>query len=300
MPGAGAHTISRFVDRRFHIVDDEDLSSLIDAIERADDRWDWTCLSFAAMSSHIHYGHLAGERDPDPFFRSVNTRFAVRYHRRPGRETLGPVFAGRPVIHAVKESMLPRMVAYHHRNVVEAGMVDLARDSRRTSHRAYLRLDPAPPWLDVERGLELLGFHDTAAGRRRFDEFVNEVDLSDFLEDAHEAAKVRETCGRSGARDVDWARLIELARRVAGVPDGEPLSSRRPATVNARTLVGLVGTRRLQQSYPSVARAIGMSPSGVSNLLARKAADPRIGEMYAVLTSVLDDAVRASRVWVDG
>ena len=152
----------------------------------------------------------------------------------------------------------------------------------------------------MERGLELLGFHDTAAGRRRFDEFVNEVDLSDFLEDAHEAAKVRETCGRSGARDVDWAWLIELARRVAGVPDDEPLSSRRPATVNARTLVGLVGTRRLQQSYPSVARAIGMSPSGVSNLLARKAADPRIGEMYAVLTRVLDDAVEASRVWVDG
>ncbi len=37
-----------------------------------------------------------------------------------------------------------------HRNPVEAGVVTRPRDSTWTSHRIYLRLEPAPPWFDVE------------------------------------------------------------------------------------------------------------------------------------------------------
>lgn len=271
MPGAGAHSISRFVDRGFRVVDRADFDSLMDAIGRATERWDWTWLSFAAMSSHLHYGHLAGQMDPDPFFRSVHTRFAVRYHRRPGRETLGPVFAGRPEIHPIREGTLAQLVAYHHRNPSEANMVRLPRDSHRTSHRFYLRLDEPPPWLDVERCLDLLGFRDTAAGRERFDQFVNEVDLSDRPWDRREAAALRKKAVRSGGENVDWARIIGVARAVARVPQGVPLTSRCPAAVEARLLVAMVATRALGQTCSAVALALGMTAGGVSNLLTRKA-----------------------------
>jgi len=40
-----------------------------------------------------------------------------------------------------------------------------------------MRLDAAPTWLNVEQVLAWLGFEDTAAGRKSFDEFVIEVDL---------------------------------------------------------------------------------------------------------------------------
>ncbi|MCB9595165.1 MAG: hypothetical protein H6719_20780 [Sandaracinaceae bacterium] len=265
----GAHTISRFVDRRFCLVDDIDRQSLHRAITLADERWDWIWLSYAEMSSHVHYGHVAGSTNPDRFFRSAHTRFAGSYHGRDDRETLGPVFAQRPTIHPVPTRALPRLVAYHHRNPVEAGVVDRPRDSSWTSHRAYLRLEPPPPWLDVERALDILGFRDNAAGRRRFDEFVTEVDLdaSEWVsEPAPELALRRESA------PVDWLRLIDLARQVADLPAGESLLSRRRGAVRTRALVALVATRDLNQTYTVVGAQLGILPGSVFNLLHRNAA----------------------------
>ena len=123
------------------------------AIDKAQARWDWQPISFAHMSSHLHHGHIAGWMNPDRFFRSVNTRYAIHYHRSSDGSTLGPVFAERPKLFVVKPAHAARMVAYHHRNPVEAGVVARAKDSRWTSHRFFLRLDEPPHWLDVERAL---------------------------------------------------------------------------------------------------------------------------------------------------
>ena len=84
------------------------------------------------MSSHVHYGHVAGIVDPDRFFRSAHTRFAQRYHRRPTRQTLGAVFADRPRIHPVRGDRLLRMVAYHHRNPIAARVVERPAQSNWT------------------------------------------------------------------------------------------------------------------------------------------------------------------------
>lgn len=268
-PGAGTHVISRFVDRRFYLVDDVDRAILLDSIERAQGRWDWTWLSYATMSSHLHYGLTAGLIDPDRFFQSAHTRFAQRYHARATRDTLGPVFADRPALHPTRTAALPRLVAYHHRNPVEAGVVERASQSTWTSHRAYLRLDPAPAWLDIERALDILGFRDTAAGRREFDEFVMEVDLSDWTA---ESDPTLESTSRRGTDEdaVDWARLIRVARGVTGLPAGERLDSRRRGAAQTRRLIAIVATRDLGQTYAAVATRLGMRTGSVFNLVARQ------------------------------
>jgi len=267
VPQAGAHTISRFVDRRFCLVDDEDRRSLLDAIGRANGRWDWLWLSYAMMSSHVHYGHIAGNTDPDRFFRSVHTRFAARYHRR-RKDTLGPVFADRPKLWPIRPENLLRLVAYHHRNPVEARLVTRASDSTWTSHRAYLRVDPAPPWLDVERALDALGFRDTEAGRRSFDECVMEMDLDERSFEPLDDAK--DVAFGVGAHCIDWSRLIDLARRITGLPANEALESKGRTAVKTKRLIATVATRDLGQPYHAVATKLGMSTGSVFNLLSRR------------------------------
>lgn len=261
--GAGAHFISRFVDRSYLLTGDDDRPSLLRALEKADHRWDWSWLSFAMMSNHVHYGTIATEATPDRFLLSAHTRFAQQFHRRHGNQTLGPVFADRPKLIPVAEEGLLRLVAYHHRNPVEAKIVERPHQSRWTSHRAYLRLDPAPAFLRVERALALLGFEDTAAGRRRFDDAIMDTNL-ELPPRAPEPTCVRAT------RSVDWDQLLAASRRVAGLGKDERLTSKRPAAVTTRLLVAMVAIRDFNQPPEIVARHIGMQTGSISNLLSRK------------------------------
>ena len=133
------------------MIDVRDRRAYLELVDLLGDRWDWTCLSYALMSTHVHHGALAGEIPPAAFFLPLHTRFAMKWHRRHGG--LGPVFASRPANWEIHPEAIGRLIAYHHRNPVTAGVVDAPADSTWTSHRAYLRLEPAPKWLDVERGL---------------------------------------------------------------------------------------------------------------------------------------------------
>ena len=285
-PGLGAHLISRFVDRRFHLVDDCDRKTLLESIDRAHCRWDWELLSYALMSSHPHYGTLAGERSPDAFLRSVHTRFASRYHRRHGGATLGPVFAERSSLHVIKRDALARMVAYHHRNPVTAGVVTRPVESRWTSHRAYLRLDPAPRCLNVERALSLLGFNDTEAGRRHFDSFVQEVDLSSRLSEATDMVeRAPKELATSAMRDpVDFSHLEAEARALVGLPPQVPLAAKSRSATRVRRLVAMVAMFCWGESRATVARYLGIRPVSVSNLLGRP--EPS-GDLDALLQELL-------------
>jgi len=261
------------------LADELDRRILLDAIAHANDRWDWQWISYAAMSSHLHYGHVAGSTPPDRFFRSAHTRFAQRYHQHAGRATLGHVFASRPSLHAVGAAALPRLVAYHHRNPVTAGVVDRASQSNWTSHRAYLRLDPAPAWLDVEHGLDILGFCDTAAGRRRFDEFVMEIDIEEVPKGKRPAVSLIST---PSLNEADWTRLVETARSVARLPAHDSLQARRRG-VTTRLLVGLVAAHDFGQSYAAIGERLGMAGGSVCNLLARKGHEAPIEELLTEL-----------------
>ncbi len=267
LPGRGAHLISRFVDRKFHIADAKDRKAYLDAMSRAQSRWDWRWLSFALMSSHVHHGLAAGTTNPGQFYRSAHTRYAAHFHRRRGEATSGPVFSSRPKYYPVEPAQLLKMVAYHHQNPVNAGVVARASESNWTSHRYYLRLEPAPPWLDIEWALDLFGFSDTAAGRVRFDEFV--MDFEPAFGDSKPEDRPEPVHELPVPDNVDWVQLICAARNIANVPIGQSIASRKRSSVLARVLIGRIATEELGLPCSALAPHVGMCPGAVSNLLAR-------------------------------
>ena len=188
------------------------------------------------------------------------------------------MLAERPKIYHVASARLPGMVVYHHRNPMTAGVVERPHESRWTSHRIYLRLDPAPAWFDVEWALSLLGFADTEAGRRRFDEFVMETNIDDreWLPPLSATPRVR-----PAPRCVDWSRLIREASAVTGLD--VPMGSKARSAVETRLLVARIATIDLGQTHAAVAERLGMSPGSISNLLSRSSGDPRVARLLAEL-----------------
>lgn len=127
--------------------------------------------SYALMSSHVHHSVLGGESPLGPFLHHVNGSFGAWTNRR--EDGLGPVFAERPYSKVIRSAeVLGLTVAYHHNNPPRAGLVQCPSESRWTSHRAFLGLDEAPRWLDVEWTLAEIGFSSTPSGRLSFHDFV--------------------------------------------------------------------------------------------------------------------------------
>jgi hypothetical protein len=173
--GSVQHIISRFVNREFRF--DTGAPSSRDAraeyLRRASHvlgRSDWRALGFALMSSHVHWAMQAGSRPSAAVIKPLHAGFATWLNATQGR--LGPVFADRHRSLTFEGESAALLLAYIHNNPVRAGLVRDPVDSRWTSHRAYLGLAAAPPWLDVELGLHLCGFPATSAGRLHFHEMV--------------------------------------------------------------------------------------------------------------------------------
>jgi hypothetical protein len=168
--GSVQHLVSRFVDRRFSFDEpcarEEYLARVPAALKRAD----WRVLAYALMSSHVHWVMMAGSRPSSAFIKPLHSGFASWLNRRTGR--LGPVFADRHRTIACEGETAGAVIAYVHNNPVRAGVASDAAGTRWTSHRAYLGLEPAPAWLDIELGLALCGFEPNDAGRVRLHDFV--------------------------------------------------------------------------------------------------------------------------------
>jgi REP element-mobilizing transposase RayT len=275
-PGKGHHLISRFIDRRFHLLSDHDREAYLTAYGAVQHRWDWQNLSYGLMSSHVHFGLIGGVQPLDRVFRSVHTKAAWRYHL--GRTTLGPVLADRPRLYPVPDEALARLIAYHHRNPVSAGVVDRAANSRWTSHRAYLRLEKAPSWLDVERNLELIGFSDTKSGRAEFDDFVNEVALETPIPRLPNQREVLLTKPQPPLKDETWNRLLLQASSIVGCSSDELVHSRCHRASRGRRLVAQLGRDLFHQTYEEIGRRLGRTGASIHRLLHRP---PKDGDILA-------------------
>jgi hypothetical protein len=124
------------------------------------------------MSNHIHLVVRAGAHPLEKLIKPLHTGYAGWKNRKSGR--LGPVFSGRfksPLVD--EESYLLELIRYVHNNPVRAGLVAGAEQSPWSSHRAYVGLETAPPWLEI--GDILNRFNDEpASARRSFADFVAE------------------------------------------------------------------------------------------------------------------------------
>jgi REP element-mobilizing transposase RayT len=170
--GSVQHLISRFVNREFLLDTPEAREEYLERAARAFARTDWVALGYALMSSHVHWVARAGTASSDALLRGLHCGFSGWLNRTTGR--LGPVFADRHRNVECASDTALALLAYVHNNPVRARIVSDPAQSSWTSHRAYVGVDAAPPWLDVELGLKLCGLELSKAGRAAFQAFVLE------------------------------------------------------------------------------------------------------------------------------
>jgi hypothetical protein len=172
VPGSVQHLISRFVNGQFVLDAPGARARCLTYAARAFERCDWSALGYALMSSHVHWVVRAGEAPSDRLIRGLHAGFAGWINRTTDR--LGPVFAERHRNVECSGETACGLLAYVHNNPVRAGVARGPADSDWTSHRAYIGLEEAPPWLDVAQGLRVCGFSGASTGRRAFHAFVAE------------------------------------------------------------------------------------------------------------------------------
>jgi hypothetical protein len=306
--GSVQHVISRFVNREFRF--DSSALGTSDArgeylvrAARALSRVDWKPLGFALMSSHVHWAMQAGQRSSSDLFKPLHAGFAAWLNAIEGR--LGPVFADRHRNLTFEGGTAALLLAYIHNNPVRAGVVSDPAESPWTSHRAYLGLAPAPPWLDVQLGLHLCGFDATAAGRLRFHEMVlactaqrRRIDLSggDVLMHrrivrralgapveisspivamgsqgaiSHVTPQLLDGCQARPVWKGDASALLREVSRSAGTPIEAMLSrSRAQSIVRARRLALVAWTRELHRPAVELGRIFGLTSPTTAALVA--------------------------------
>lgn len=302
-PGSVQHVISRFVHRDFLFDVPQARDEYLRRATTVFARVDWHAVAFALMSSHVHWVLCAGNLPSSALIKPLHSGFAGWLNRASGR--LGPVFADRHRSITCVGETAAAVIAYVHNNPVRAGLVKHSGQSSWTSHRMYLGRDEVPPWLDVERGLELCGFPSSRAGRKAFHAFVTgraQEPRCGVLSGAGMARRrsdARTAC--SGPVDVAWpiADLIErrrLLRAPVIVPDGCPRRSelelsatstlsfvarhvdisltilrsrsRVRSVVAVRRLVLVLWVRQLARPTVQMARVLGLADSSAAKLLA--------------------------------
>ena len=149
------HIISRFVAKEWFIKSELERNCYVSLLGGAMAQTDWRLLSYAIMSSHLHFGLVAGDDPLVEWMRPLHTRFARWMNEQ--RERIGAVFVRGPNVIEIRSDGVGRMIDYIHRNPERAGVVRNANDSNWTSQRAYAGLGHQPAWLDVASGLELVG-----------------------------------------------------------------------------------------------------------------------------------------------
>jgi hypothetical protein len=260
---------------------------------------------------------LAGTRPSSAVIKPLHAGFAGWINAKQRR--LGPVFADRHRSLTFDGDTAAALLAYIHNNPVRAGVVTDPADSGWTSHRAYLGLEPAPPWLDVERGLDLCGFSATPSGRLRFHEMVmarafdaRRIDLSGGdMQKRRRASRVEagapleigtpvvssdegvlrvvapidpdRACTRPPAWRGEPVEALQLVARAAETSLVELRSRSRVRRVTrARRLALLVWTRELQRSAAELTRTLVISSSSAAELIAgASSADVATASMLA-------------------
>src|SRR4029453_10084192 len=90
-PGAVHHLVSRFVDEEFRLTNAFERDNYLRRVPSALARSDWSLLAYALMSSHLHWGGVAGHLPSASLMKPLHSGFAGWLNEHQSR--LGPVFA---------------------------------------------------------------------------------------------------------------------------------------------------------------------------------------------------------------
>jgi hypothetical protein len=256
---------------------EDERARYLSLFSKAMQKTDWLCISYALMSTHIHLAFVAGDRAASSWSRRVNPPFANWYNEV--HERTGALFGGRASMWITRVQNVGALVAYIHNNPVRAGVVRRASQSTWTSHRAYVGLADAPPWLHVQRGLELCGltsaeFDEWTHSRRkvkRDDPSLQEIDrearrLGSIVlgTPTIEPLMVPLLVRRGAHLRPEPARVVEVVTEVLGLERGEIFDKRRGGRgAVARTVAIQVGAR-FGIPMSAIGDAVGIRKSAAS------------------------------------
>ena len=173
-PSGIYHVISRICNGEFLIQGPVERAYYLGLVGAAFKKSDALLLSWCIMSNHVHLVIKAGQEPLERLMKGINSGFAVWLNRR-GKGRRGPVFADRYKAILVEEDVyLAELIRYVHNNPVRAKVVASAKQSRWSSHRAYLGLEAAPEWLNCGYVLSLFARYPKIA-REKLAAYVDEA-----------------------------------------------------------------------------------------------------------------------------
>jgi putative transposase len=305
VPGVVYHIIARLVDRKWFIKNMEERTRYLALLANAMSKSDWRCLAYAIMSNHIHLAMVAGWSPLASWTISVHAPFAGWMNERYKR--IGPLFTRGPKALAILPENVGKLLAYIHNNPVRAGVAKYASDSNWTSHRAYVRIDAAPAWLDVAEGLRRAGFDDPD----EFDAWINDtpgesgnVDLRRVRKEARRRGAIEVATplvgkssqvplvGRPGAHvRIEPRRIVQITAGVLNLTELELCSSRRDRRIAAARAVAVHAANRAGLSDAQIAACMGISPQAAWSVRNRGVPAALQEVLAIVLCHVFDEAL---------
>jgi REP element-mobilizing transposase RayT len=165
------HVVARAADGARLFADDADRASYLERLGAVAERYGWRCLGYCLMNNHTHLLVESSRAELRVGVRRLRRAHAQALGLRHGHASAVWSPACRPV-RVRSDRQLWAAAAYVAANPVDAGLCAVAADWRWSSHAAVLGLAPAPPFLDVDRLLELLGGPTGAEPRARYARYV--------------------------------------------------------------------------------------------------------------------------------
>ena len=154
--GAIYHLTARGNNRGVLFANDADRFDFLGCLDRARKRSGLVCLSFCLMGNHLHLVIETPDANIAEGMHLLGSSYARRFNSRHRRS--GHVFEARyhdVVLH--DDRQFAAAMAYVGLNPVRAGLCDRPGDWRWSAHSALAGQATPPPFLAVDRALELLG-----------------------------------------------------------------------------------------------------------------------------------------------
>lgn len=223
------------------------------------------CLAWALMSNHLHIVLRTGTTPISELMRRIHTGFAVRFNLRYGRQ--GYLFQSRFGSRIVRDhGGLLSVIRYVLRNPLEGGLVpdlDALERFPWCGYGALLQVRPALPFESVDEALAAFA-PDPRTAR---------AELRTWME----PAMFPLDAPAPSPHEPPIADLIRDVCRELGVSESDLRHGRRSRSVSqARAEVCRRAVSELGARHVTVARALGVSESAVSQALRRRL--PRVSQ----------------------